>query len=207
MNIFSYIRHCAFCHRATMDKTDLFCENCWQKLVRHRRKATFPLLIQGQRVYPLFIWSEENLILEKLLYALKGGGLSLAFDRLVTLFLFAYGEEFKNYSDLVFVPVPPTLSKKFQDHAYCLAETMARKTQGEIKGLLKWVNKETSQKWLRKKERLNLKMEKVSPIKTLEQKRIIIIDDVVTTGATIRAASEALGESINKEIWCLAYRI
>jgi ComF family protein len=205
MDIFSYLRHCAFCHRSIFKKTDLFCENCWQKLFSQKRKFTAAIPVQNKNIYPLFIWSDKNEILETLLYSLKKGGHEDAHKRLAREFLIMYKNHFTQ-DNLVFVPVPSSVSNQ-KDHAHLLAETWAKQTNNSLESCLKWEQKPKSQKQSSKLARSGLKMSLQKPLNCFKKSKIIIVDDVVTTGSTILAASQALCTSKTKEIWCLAYRI
>jgi predicted amidophosphoribosyltransferase len=63
-----------------------------------------------------------------------------------------------------------------------------------------------SQRRKNRTQRQALKLRRIVDISVLKGKKIIFVDDVVTTGATLHASYRALGEPTDFECWSLCYR-
>lgn len=72
--------------------------------------------------------------------------------------------------------------------------------------LLRPQSQNKSQKELTKLERSNRAFDLSVEFSNYENKRIIFVDDVVTTGQTALGAYKALKEPTDFEVWCLIYR-
>ena len=87
------------------------------------------------------------------------------------------------------------------DHAELIARHVGALTRVHCKKLLRRVNNE-SQTGLNRSERLVRPAFVARPLR--RQSSIIVIDDVVTTGATFRAAAEALVLAGAQSVTCIA---
>ncbi len=161
------------------------------------------------KVYTAYDWRPfSNSVLDQLIVALKGGQTDWTFHWLVQKFLTGYFENSfnKNY---VFIPAP-SLRPLNKDHAYKLANVFHFYLNGKIEVLLK---KDTpfEQKRLsllgRRELRVKLNQKGKKTNKRKPNEKIILIDDVLTTGATVRACWVALGKPKNFESWVLFRRV
>jgi len=113
-------------------------------------------------------------------------------------------------SQPVFVPVP---SHKRGNHALGWARALAEYTGGRVAEALIWPpdSGKSSQKQLarnqRRERRLCLPAVGASAAilekAAAENQEVILVDDVVTTGSTLRAAQCALGADRVKKAWCV----
>jgi len=115
----------------------------------------------------------------------------------------------KNY---ILVPIPLHISRKFWrgfNQAELLAKTVSKTTHIPVYNLLKRIRKTHTQAKLNKISRIK-NMHNVFTIKNnifnnnITNKKIILVDDITTTGATFNSASQILRDAGFKEIYGLA---
>lgn len=157
--------------------------------------------IRGHKVRTLMKWNPgETNTLSSLVYILKENQpqlwmqLSLDFVNLHQLY---------NSNEVLLISVQPTLSH--QDHAQSWGNAISAHLGCEhIVGLRKF--NPTAQKDKTKFERTDLELISIVDISAFTSKKIIFVDDIVTTGSTLKAAYEALGRPRDFECWSMAYR-
>lgn len=197
----SYLRACPHCHN-WREKKDLFCASCWGQLLK---KVYWEKAIEYEiETKTLFTWREDDELVGRLIYCLKGGGLEAACTRLVEWILM-YVEK-KELEGAVFVPAPPRANGQV-DHAALLAKCFSKITGRPHLSSLERVNIKR-QKQLNRSERQKntLRLSGIESREINSKQSIIFIDDVVTTGATAQAAYLALGKPKNFRVWALAHR-
>ena len=128
--------------------------------------------------------------LDKVVYSLKGGGLPWAFAYLARFF-----PQPQAKNGLIAYP-----SKGRKDHASDLAKEVARLWGYPTVPLL--TGTRGKQALRRRKQRQTVAF---SPLQRSGQ-AIHFVDDIVTTGATVRAAYQALGQPSKMTVWSLFYR-
>ena len=103
----------------------------------------------------------------------------------------------------VFIPAPSNSPDK-EDHACRLAKALSFYFAGEFANPLQKITDSSFQKRKSRKQRVQIKIKSnkaISPDKT-----IVLIDDVLTTGATARACWQALNQAKNFFIFTLAWK-
>lgn len=108
------------------------------------------------------------------------------------------------------IPVPMSFTH-YLDRGYnqsaLLAQNFARFIQSPVHDILKRRSGGFSQAGLNRSQRLQLDSEEFSCKKCsfLENKVVLLIDDVMTTGATLKRCAEALQASYPKKIYALVF--
>ena len=145
------------------------------------------------KVSSLFSWRRDGLpALNALVMALKGKDQSEPWLELATWFV----QQFPAPREGVIIPVPGP-------HALGWGRALAHWTGLPLReALMKTTLREN--KALARAERSKLRFHLKSQVRSCT--KYIIVDDIITTGATARAAYGALGRPRNCEVWCLMDR-
>ncbi|GEM_PF-3053346 len=212
---------CLSCQRFMINKNS-YCPSCWKFIFNHSH--SYPHKINTSsftlNIYPLLNWSRENNpLIYPLIHQIKSGVNHSLSNWLAKNWLFQYGHlglfndpKINSKKPLLFIPAP-TLRKHNQ--AYDLAKGLADLLGGQAADILALTPQSSSdlsisQKSLNKLQRVNRKIEiKISDDELLffqSHFKIVIVDDVVTTGATALACIKAL-KIISPPIVCIAYRV
>lgn len=107
--------------------------------------------------------------------------------------------------DLI-VPVPGRYGFQSMNHAHLIAEFLARRLGVMCKTLVKRRAGDFSQARLSKAQRENLSSDSfcLKEGSILDEKTVLLVDDVVTTGTTLRRSAEALSEGFPTHIFALS---
>ncbi len=186
------------------------CPSCWETL-------NAPQIESGESTYPfpvrtLCVWGEANSkVCRHLLLALKGGGPA----RIYAPFAVAMSELMAPISTHGTTIVPSPAQQNFDrpDHAEQLAKALAAVLSAEYwpcLGRMEGVAQKSRsfhERW--GAERLKLKEgldTKTAWGRASHSRRLIFVDDVITTGATASSAYRALGQPGNFEVWTIFRR-
>jgi predicted amidophosphoribosyltransferase len=205
-NIELNLRSCACCGRS-FGAIDLFCASCW---IETKKFLTFSRVELAPKVflYYLFDWHRaSDKYVSCLIYALKGGGLRAA-NAMLAAELIRQRVKVGPRGLLAtqIVPVPGSKSIEL-DHAGMLGYEIARLLQIPLLSCLAKEKQADRQHMLSKTARQKIKFSlKQNKRSLLLMKNTIIVDDVVTTGASVLAAYEALNKPDNCEAWAISRR-
>ena len=204
--IWDYLRACGACGTA-FRPVDFFCEACW---IEFRRRSNRGARLRAPQedfpVHALWTWTEDNdVFLRPLIYALKGAWGAAIVDKLVEDLSFARDGLPARERDFR-VALPPRRPGCERDHAWMLAHAFAGLWRMPVwDGLaLDSPPGVGAQKGRNARERRRLLYRTKGALPAASS--WVFLDDVVTTGATARAAFLALGKPPRFEVWALAYR-
>ncbi len=222
---FIFPKYCVNCKKFG----DYLCSNCFSRLSFDTKNIclvcgrpsynglTHPICKKRSTPDGVFTGVVFNKISKKLIYQFKYrpylSGLSvfiadLLYDSLIQ------NEEFNRISGLSLILVPIPLSKaKYKKRGYNQAEILAKelgkKLNLEVLDCLERTKETVTQVGLSKNERKeNIKgafVVKKKYEESLKNMNILIIDDVLTTGATIYEATMVLKKSGSSKIWGVAF--
>lgn len=182
------------------------CSDCWKKLkyfflppqdmIREEKELTH---------VRLFDWNKENdFFIRLFLNSLKKGGPSFVFNKVILEFLHRIVQVYPLPLDAILIPAPSRYS--FQDHAFCLASAFAHFSHLQLYNpLLRLSPVGQVQKQRKRQERRQIHF-CVKANSCMNNKKVIFVDDILTTGATARAAYRALEEPKAFVIFTLAWR-
>jgi len=130
---------------------------------------------------------------------LKGGRLTASFEYYARIFL-SRKSHLPPSQKVVLVPCPDSPERA---HALSFCQALAN-----ILGVDYVVALERQRFSGPQKDKASVDRQRISFQRTqnLEEKHVIFIDDIVTSGATVTAARKALGPVAGFEVWCLARR-
>ena len=181
------------------------CDNCHRKLLQQMLKRQ-PYKKNQQDIFHLVKY--EGIIREKLLaYKFKDQSyLSKTFAQLCIKNEKCYAF-IKSYD--IIIPVP-MYGKKKRQRGYNQCELIAKELQKylpiklETKVLIKYKNTPAQSTLSKEERKRNIKdVYKVQNISKIENKRVLLLDDIYTTGSTISECSRVLQQAGIKQIGIL----
>jgi predicted amidophosphoribosyltransferase len=183
---------CPVCKRLHLTKSGL-CDHCSEQLFPLRAPVVRNL--KGLKVKSLFSWYRDGFpALRWLVRSLKRVDDEHLWRPFATWML----AELKYSHPDVIIPIP----SRSTNHALGLARAISSLTGAEVIEPLR-IPSSREQKRLSRAQRQMIRFERL-PSK--EFTNVLIVDDIVTTGATALAAYHALNRPRNCEVWCLMDR-
>ena len=214
------VPRCTSCDSYLKPEENVLCRECMETFCGEKvRDCSFcfhpitecactPRVFKKAKIHHLFKVSRYYTNLEKsptkkLIFSLKKENLrkvmTFMANELIEGLSRYYGE---SASELVIVPVPrrrANVVKFGYDHAYELAKRIAKKLNCQVFCALISQTRRDQKGLNREERRENVKFKLKKNI-ILEKKRILILDDIVTTGASMVTAAKLLAELHPQEI-------
>lgn len=206
-----YPNYCKSCKKSIYKHEAILCNTCLADLPLTKfwlqPKNELTQLFEGKTNLEsahTLLYFDKHLAVQKLMHELKYNG-----NQAVGVFLGElYGLELQQhlYTHLkydVVIPIPlhkNKLHKRGFNQAELIAKGLSKSLNipMDTTSLIRTVNTETQTKKNREERMLNVKDAfEVTDSKTLLQKRILLVDDVLTTGSTLIAASNTILTATN----------
>lgn len=188
-------RLCLICKVPLLESA--LCSYCASQLGRLREPST-----RDEKIFPvqsLYSWRQLSPpALSWMVRSLKGHDDGQTWREMAVDML----DKFGPLGDAVFVPIP----SHSRNHALGFARALAQLTGWPVCEALGLGTHSSTQKNLTRERRLEVHFEREIWSPASEAATTIVVDDVVTTGATIHAAFHALGRPQSFQAWCLLDR-
>ena len=226
MDIAHYFRCCLNCGSLFPIRNTFLCGACWHQVDADRSKTKSQRVrrVATGKLEALTLWNwipDKNDALSVMLAALKGWNGAKEWEFLARGMLTQrlnlagqWNSDIEQGVDQSLIIPAPSLRPVAQDHAQNLAKELARLLQLPMLPVLykpRVLNSEgetSHQRGRTRFARQNVFIKKRENFSHLDlsKSRVILIDDVLTTGETAAACIEALSPLKTYEIWCLAQR-
>lgn len=194
INLLERLRCCPNCS-TSLGRTEWLCDSCLNHFLFQVESSEKRNLIRAEIPhFYLADWKPEDRFMHSVVHSLKGGKLSSTYQMLAKMFLLKQGIPISRGT----IVYP---SKGEKDHAFEWSLALANLLN--LNFLPLELVSEKKQALLSRGERQRVLFK---PLKVPKNSPLILADDIVTTGATAKAAWQALGQPKSFAVWSIFYR-
>jgi predicted amidophosphoribosyltransferase len=201
----NFFNSCYACASFLTVEQDGFCKECAQKLLSYRSLGQIRL--EEFKMTYLYDWiPDQNRPLSLLLEDMKDGNNPMRSEYFGKKLLFEFLKFRSDFRNVVVIPAPSKVQGK-KDHAFLLASSLAKTAGWELISPLSRTNS-GAQKNKSKQARGTVQFTNFESFSfhRFKDQPVLFVDDIVTTGATARAAYVALGRPKHFEVLSVAHR-
>lgn len=180
-----------------------FCRSCEQKILKTKIREE---KMDDIRAYYIFDWRPERAFVETLIHNYKTGQANL--EVFAKIFSRHMMEQKKFAWPVCVVPSPPRITNK-TDHATQLAQVISNKINADyVHCLLRTSDEEQKGRAIKERRKIVLSLNHGAEAQLARHtfKTILFVDDVISSGSTVRAAHRALGQPKNFIVFAIARR-
>ncbi|MBX9766934.1 MAG: hypothetical protein K2X47_06655 [Bdellovibrionales bacterium] len=205
------LRQCAMCGRGLVP-VDPLCSKCWDLhfKLQMQKSLVFPEGADLGTTMALLAWPAGDLTTARLVLSFKNGFFESGIRKLAAEFIRITDQNqflSQNHPERNFVIVPaPPRKEGSLDHAAIWARALSELVGAPVQEVLVRDSLMRDQRFLKRRERASVKLLLQSGVEVGSEKIYIFVDDVMTSGATFRAARRALRGSRAVWGWFIAYR-
>ncbi len=207
-----YPANCFLCESSEIEGLNQVCNKCWHQLPRTTDTAISNLWLAREENLPLFItrfhaFFDFNDEIQKIIHEMKYNG-KTRIAREIIQFL---KEDISNHFHGIEIIIPvPLHAKRRKERGYNQSELLAKEIamildKPLFTSVVKRVTNTKSQTKLDAHERLENMAGafSVSDNQTIQEKIILLVDDLITTGSTLNECARILKENKVKEVYAL----
>ncbi|MCX7875960.1 MAG: ComF family protein [Melioribacteraceae bacterium] len=212
-------RFCISCLRKLSLSEIVVCKNCLESIknisaeelkLEYNKKFSKDNFVDDLKS---LYWFEKDKILQHILHAYKYDNKIYIGKFLGELIYSNLYDEIKKWNINLIIPVPLHSLKKAQrgfNQSYFIAKSLSKKINIPINTKIikrkKYTETQTKMNLLERKENVRNAFIVKSKSKVID-KKIILIDDVITTGATINECAKVLKENGAKKVYAISVAI
>lgn len=194
---FFYPPYCYICDNRLSGREEVICEKCWRNIEINCSATNTNNIFEFNKFS--WLYDFNNNILE-LIHLLKYSGIT----KLSKQFVNRVSDKIKNndfYKNMDFIIPVPLHKARFRERGYnqsnLIANELSEILSIPVKKNLIRIRNNKSQTGLSREERIKnvLNIFKVKEAEELRDKNIILVDDILTTGATLNECTRVLKKS------------
>jgi len=212
---FFYPPNCTICHSVLQTEERVVCEKCWQQIPRVDSQKDIVAEIQHSLKSPIFftqvypIWQFEGPI-QQIIHLLKYQNYQILARRMGEFMAEKISALPISVQDIVLIPVPlhkTRVRERGYNQSHLLCEYIASRLSIRFTdGILirnRYTQSQTKLDAANRQKNVQEAFQVVAP-DHVNGKMVILVDDVITTGATMNACASALSKSGASEIYLVS---